>query len=118
MCVFIYHLLRATSVYLKKDKKVFQNKKLCKKENPMISIYTTKPMYPRYPRYPYCNPYCDYRYGYGYGYPYYYGPPLSPLPYIINPYESSSSYLYYAALANSTPAPPTPLQIAYSANYY
>ena len=116
MCIFIYHLLRATSVYLKKYKNVFQNKKLCKKENPMISIYTTKPMYPRYPRYPHCYPYCGY--GYGYGYLYYYGPPPSPLPYIINPYESSSSYLYYAALANSTPAPPTPLQIAYSANYY
>ena len=73
-------------------------------------------MYPRYPRCSYYDRYCNPYYGYGYGYPYYYGAPPSPLPYMINPYESS--YLYYAALANSTPAPPTPLQIAYSSNYY
>ena len=117
MDIYIFHMIRATSVKYKKWKNTFHNKKLCKKENPSINIYTPKPMYPRYPRHHhdrYWNPY--YGYPYGYGYPYYYGPPPSPLPYIVNPYESS--YLYYAALANSTPAPPTPLQVAYSANYY
>lgn len=53
---------------------------------------------------------CGYGYGYGCGYPYNHYPPYSSLTYMFNPYYIGPSYSY--------PPPITPLQLAYSANYY